>query len=457
MIKHILDAANSPQVVVLLGLQWGDEGKGKVSDSITKNLDKQSYIVVGPNGGGNAGHTVVVDKSESTGQRIKLAFHELPGGAVEAEHIFLSQGRIVNLQNLIKESEEIEFHKPNSKRKIYIASRAIVNIIGAYNKVENVIEDAKGANKVGSTLQGIGPAYAGESLRTAITVGQLFSLTKTDIENKIDELCKVFTYLDREEISEKLWSTKEAIYTLMLVGKIMVVPDDFLTTDKAKGKHILIEGAQSVGLGKFGGSYPNNTSSDCSLHGILSACLLPKADICIGVTKAIVSKVGGGRFNTKLETSGVPEDFVSEYREMAGEYGATTKRPRQLGFFDAVQLRHVCKTGNKPDVLWINMGDMLKLFADKNIPNKIATSYKVSRPNLQVGGHIDLVLTDSVPMQEDSIIEIGYENLPAVYDIEKDLADWLQAIRTQIDFHGPVVIGIGPGAEENMFFDAPLN
>ncbi len=454
MNTQILDTTSGPQVVVLLGLQWGDEGKGKVSDSITKHLAKESYVVVGANGGGNAGHTVVIDKSDATGGKVKLAFHELPGGAVEAECIFLSQGRVINLQNLIKESEEIELHKPNTKRCIYVASRAIVNIDGVYNKVEDIIEESKGVNKVGSTKQGIGPAYAGEALRTALTMGQLFSLSNDQIDQKVSELCTVFPYLKKEEILQGLSSAKANIQALLQSGKIQIVSDDFLTTDVVKGKHILIEGAQSVGLGKFGGSYPNNTSSDCSLHGILSACLLPKADLCIGVAKAIVSKVGGGRFNTKLEDSGVPVDFVNEYREMACEYGATTKRPRQLGFFDAVQMRYVVKTGNGTQRLWINMGDMLKLFADRGVENKIAVAYKVNRFDSKTGERTVVVLQDSIPLQEDEIVEIVYEPLPAVHDLEKDLPVWLSAVREKIDFAGPVVVGVGPGAEENVWFEA---
>lgn len=440
-------------VIALLGLQWGDEGKGKVSDSITQYFKKDQYIVVGPNGGGNAGHNVVVEKSAQTGQKIKLAFHELPGGAVSADSIFLSQARIINFLNLIKEIKEIETHQPSDVRKIFIASRAIVNIDGIYNKIETVTEEAKGAQKVGSTKQGIGPAYAGEALRTAITAGQMFTLSDEELSSEVQEQCTTFPYLNKEEILSKMFETKKIVQEMIVSGKLAIVPDDFLTSDFAKEKHILVEGSQSVGLGKFGGAYPNNTSSDCSLHGLLSACLLPGADFTCGVTKAIVSKVGGGRFANQLENNGVPIEFVEEYRKVAGEFGATTGRPRQLGFFDLVQLKHSLKTGNRPDVLWINMGDMLKLFADRGIENKVVVGYKVARYDSALGKRVRVELTDSIPLQEDQVEEVVLETVPAVNDIQKDLGAWLVVIRKKINFTGPVVMGVGPGGDENIFFD----
>ncbi len=453
MIQTLQKERRGRMVITLLGLQWGDEGKGKVSDSITQYFNKDEYIVVGPNGGGNAGHNVVIEKSASTGGKIKLAFHELPGGAVGAEHIFLSQARIINFLNLIKEVQQIELHQPSERRKIYIASRAIVNIDGVYNRIETVTEEAKGAQKVGSTKQGIGPAYAGEALRTAITAGQMFTLSDTVLESKIQEQCSTFPYLNKAEILATMFQTKKTVEDMIKAGKIEIVSDDFLTTDVVKDKHVLVEGSQSVGLGKFGGAYPNNTSSDCSLHGLLSACLLPRADLVCGVAKAIVSKVGGGRFANRLDDNGVPADLVEEYRQIAGEFGATTGRPRQVGFFDAVQMKHSFKTGNQPDVLWINMGDLLKFFADKGVDNKIVVGYKVDRYSAGQGKRTSVVLTDSIPLQEDEVKEIMFETLPAVKDIEKDLPVWLSVIRQKIDYKGPVVVGVGPGANDNILFE----
>lgn len=442
------------KVIVLIGSQWGDEGKGKVSDSITQYLKKDEYIVVGPNGGGNAGHNVVIAKSVSTGEKIKLAFHELPGGAVAAEHIFLAQGRIVNFKNLVKEIEQIELHQPNSNRKVFVASRSIVNIDGVYNMIEQVSEDARGAHKVGSTKQGIGPAYAGEALRSAITTGQLLTLSAEDLKTKIEGLCAIFPYLQADDVHKNVLEIKELVKQIIEKGKLVLVSDDFLTSDleRAKDKHILIEGSQSVGLGKFGGAYPNNTSSDCSVHGLLSSCLLPKADFVCAVSKAVVSKVGGGRFANKLEDNGIPLDFVDEYRNTAGEYGATTGRPRQVGFFDAVQILHSFKTGNRPDLLWINMGDMLKLFSDRGQKNKIVVGYKVNRFDPISGSRVLVELKDSIPLQEDEIQEIVFEDLPDVKDLDTDLAVWLEVVREKIDFKGPVVVGVGPGSDENVLF-----
>lgn len=453
MISELLSKIPGRKVVVILGLQWGDEGKGKVSDLVTKHFSKDEYVVVGANGGGNAGHNVVVEKSALTGEKLKLAFHELPGGVARSEHVFLAQGRVINLENLIKEITEIESHQPSSSRKVYVSSRAIVNVSGIFDKIETIIEEAKGEKKVGTTRQGIGPAYAGEALRTAITMGQLFTRSETDLESLVEQQYETFPYLIKEEILPKLLETKRKALELIRQGKIEVVADDFLTSEFARDKHVVVEGAQAVGLGKFGGSYPHNTSSDCSVHGLLSSALLPGAGLVVGVTKAIVSKVGGGRFASKLEDHGVPVEFVDEYRQTAGEFGATTGRPRQVGFFDAVQMKHSFKTGNRPDVLWINMGDMLKLFAERGVANKVVVGYRVSRFSPSEGKRVLISLTDSIPLPEDEIEEVLLEDLPSVKDLEKDLSVWLAEIRKRIEFTGPVVVGVGPGSEENVFFE----
>ncbi|MDI9355243.1 MAG: adenylosuccinate synthetase [Cyanobium sp. MAG06] len=347
----IKDTKLNGRIVSILGLQYGDEGKGKVSDSIIKNINREDYIIVAPNGGGNAGHTIVVFDNIKN-EKVKLALHELPGGAFNAKYTFLSQARIIKIENLIKEITEIESYN-KMDRKFFIANRAILNISGIYNIIEAVAEDSKATDnlKVGTTKQGIGPSYSAEALRLAITISQLINLNEDQLYEKIKEIKAVFTYINQEEVFEKIKEIKSLIIPFLKSGQVELVSDDFLTQEFANEKYLIIEGSQSVSLGKFGGQYPYNTSSDCSLNGILSASLLPKTDIFIGVLKAVISKVGGGRFANELSINGVSEDFVNNYREKAGEYGATTKRPRQLGFFDIVQLKHTFKTNGIPDLL----------------------------------------------------------------------------------------------------------
>ena len=282
--------------VVVVGTQWGDEGKGKITDFLSENAE----VIARYQGGDNAGHTIKFD-----GVTYKL--HLIPSGIFYKEKIsVIGNGVVVNPKSLVK---ELAYLKENNVAtdNLRISDRAHV-ILPYHIKLDQLQEDAKGENKIGTTIKGIGPAYMDKAARVGIRIADL---------------------LDKEIFAERLQINLEEKY----VTDTSVILNDALDV----GKRVLFEGAQGVMLDIDQGTYPFVTSSNPVAGGVTigSGVGPSKINKVVGVCKAYTSRVGDGPFPTELF-----DETGETIRRVGKEYGTTTGRPRRVGWFDSVVMRH---------------------------------------------------------------------------------------------------------------------
>jgi len=314
------------QVSLILGAQWGDEGKGKLIDVLCKDYD----ICVRFNGGSNAGHTIVVDGK-------KYAFHLLPSGMLHPNATcVLANGVVVHLDNLFKEISDLE--KDGVKIKdLKISDRAQV-VFPFHQLVDGASEEELGDAKIGTTKQGIGPCFSDKVNRRGIRIGDLGNPNLRDqlklilsSHQKRFASCKQLQEYDLEKEAQKCeeYAKKLAPYV------IDTVP--YLNEAFQEGKKILLEGANATMLDLDFGTYPYVTSSSTTVAGALGGTGLSswKIGSIIGIVKAYSTRVGGGPFPTELH------DSVGEkIRALGHEFGTTTGRPRRCGWLDLVVVKY---------------------------------------------------------------------------------------------------------------------
>ncbi|RLF48501.1 MAG: adenylosuccinate synthase [Thermoplasmata archaeon] len=314
---------------VIVGTQWGDEGKGKITDYIAKDFD----YIVRFQGGNNAGHTIVID-----GEKFK--FHLIPSGILRpGKIVVIGNGVVIDLAVLRKEIEDLK-SKGVDVSGLRISNRA--NIIMKYHRLLDGAEEVfRGGGSIGTTKRGIGPAYSDRAARAGIRVGDLFSPA---LKEKVDFVVSLKNKVlkDVYGIDEKL--NPNEIYAELLEHRDCIkeyVTDTAMLLNNAldEGKKVLFEGAQGTMLDIEHGTYPYTTSS----HTIsASACIgtgVPprKIDKVIGVAKAYTTREGSGPFPTELSGD------IGEYmRKMGGEFGTTTGRPRRCGWLDLAIVRYAC-------------------------------------------------------------------------------------------------------------------
>ena len=348
--------------LVILGSQWGDEGKGKIVDLLTPDYD----YVVRYQGGSNAGHTVIVGDK-------KYALHLIPSGILrEGKKNIISNGVVIALEELIAEMEKVKEVCGDFEGRLFISDRA--HIVFPYHKIlDGLSEKKKGKDKVGTTLKGIGPAYMAKYARTGIRIADLFDppYFKARLESAMNEA---------KEIAEKIYGESfdlsvDKVYdeTLRLFERInSLVADTSLMLDTAlrKGERVLFEGAQGTMLDIDMGTYPYVTSSNASALGLcngtgVSPKLIGQAEV-YGVSKAYVTRVGAGPFPTELN-----DGVGQKLRDEGHEYGTTTGRPRRCGWLDLVALRFAVRV-NGMDGLIITKLDVLDHFDEI----KVAVAYE---------------------------------------------------------------------------------
>lgn len=311
--------------LVILGAQWGDEGKGKIVDLLSERFD----ISVRYQGGSNAGHTVVING-------VKYIMHLLPTGILHPHNIgVIAQGMVVDLKALQDEIADIEAKGNPIFNKLYISDRA--HVVMPYHKLLDKLLERK--NGVGTTLRGIGPAYMFKFMRKGIRVVDLFDSTifekklAENIEFVKDVAEKVFG--ERFEIDYR-YIEEEVLKPFEKLKERVIDTAKFL---RENTKSVIFEGAQGTLLDIDMGTYPYVTSSNSSALGLANGTgLSPKyfRDAQIyGVAKAYLTRVGGGPFPTELHG-----EEAERLREKGGEYGATTGRPRRVGWLDLVALKH---------------------------------------------------------------------------------------------------------------------
>ena len=304
--------------VVVVGTQWGDEGKGKITDFLSQDAE----VIARYQGGDNAGHTIVID-----GKKFKL--HLIPSGIFFPEKIsVIGNGVVVNPKSLVKELEYLHAEGVSTE-SLRISDRAHV-ILPYHIKLDQLQEAAKGDNKIGTTNKGIGPAYMDKAARVGIRIADLL---KTNLAEKNRLFSKMYEAeeLSFDEIFEEYYAYGQQIK--QYVTDTSVILNDALDA----GKRVLFEGAQGVMLDIDQGTYPFVTSSNPVAGGVTigSGVGPSKINKVVGVCKAYTSRVGDGPFPTELF-----DEVGERIREVGHEYGTTTGRPRRVGWFDSVVMRH---------------------------------------------------------------------------------------------------------------------
>ena len=315
--------------VVVVGTQWGDEGKGKITDYLANEAD----VVVRSQGGNNAGHTILFNGN-------KHALHLIPSGIFNPNIInIMANGMVINPKALLEELNILK-NKGITKYQLYISNRAHV-VMPYHIELDELFEQIKGKDAVGTTKKGIGPAYSDKINRIGIRICDL--LNPKILENKINTAVK-FANIYFKSQNKKEFSTKDILDEYVELGnklKPFICDTGLLLNNLIKeDKNILFEGAQGTMLCVDHGTYPYVTSSSPTAASIpLNTGIASRyiTDV-IGVTKAYTTRVGSGVFPTEFE-----DKIAEQIREVGHEYGTTTKRPRRIGWLDLVILKHVSR------------------------------------------------------------------------------------------------------------------
>jgi len=345
-------------VDVLLGLQWGDEGKGKIVDFFAKDYD----LVARFQGGPNAGHTLYVGDK-------KVVLHQIPSGVFHPGIInLIGNGVVLDPITLKKECDIVASFGIDLKKNLFIAERTHL-ILPTHRALDKAAELSKGNEKIGSTLKGIGPTYMDKTGRNGLRVGDLLdkNFTTAYIKLRLKHQRLLDNYNFQEDISA--WE-EEFFEALEFLKELNIVNGEYFINDHIKqGKKVLAEGAQGSMLDIDFGTFPFVTSSSTISAGVSSGLGIAPQLIkdVIGVTKAYCTRVGSGPFPTELEN-----EIGEELRKIGSEFGATTGRPRRCGWIDLVALRFACMI-NGVTKLVMTKADVLDTFKELNV----CTEYKI--------------------------------------------------------------------------------
>jgi adenylosuccinate synthase len=379
------------KVDVILGLQWGDEGKGKIVDVLSPNYDITARFQGGP----NAGHTI-----EFNGQ--KFVLHTIPSGIFHPGKLnLIGNGVIIDPFIFSKEVEKLALSGIQAMNNLLISKKAHL-ILPSHRLLDAVYEASKGDKKIGSTLKGIGPTYTDKIARLGIRVGDLarndFQEKYKTLRDKHFQIVKSFGFdysaLKFDGVSFEEYENKwmQSITQLRLFK--LVDSEVFINQQLAEGKTILAEGAQGTMLDVDFGSYPFVTSSSTICAGVCSGLGIAPSKVgkVFGVFKAYCTRVGSGPFPTELF------DKTGELLRTEGhEFGATTGRPRRCGWLDLVALKHSVMLNGVTDLV-MTKSDVLRIFDEL----KVSTKYRLDESEI-----------DFVPFE--------CENLDPVYE---SIAGW---------------------------------
>jgi adenylosuccinate synthase len=323
--------------IVIIGAQWGDEGKGKVIDLLTDEAD----VVVRYQGGNNAGHTVIVDKTE-------FIFHLIPSGLLHPGKMgLIGNGVVIDPEALLAEIDKLRQRGINVEQALRISDQA--HVIFPYHKLLDKLEESSRAGRIGTTGRGIGPCYVDKVSRCGIRIADLLNeeVFAAKLRQNLEEKNRLFRLLYHEKPLEFQPLFDQYRQYAAALAPYAVQGPRFLREAIAQGKRLLLEGAQGTLLDVDHGTYPYVTSSNATSGGVCTGAGLPPTaiDRIIGVVKAYTTRVGEGPFPSEF-----PPELMDGIRTKGKEFGATTGRPRRCGWFDAVIARHA---------VWVNGCDSI--------------------------------------------------------------------------------------------------
>ena len=346
------------KVDVLLGLQWGDEGKGKIVDVLAPQYD----VVARFQGGPNAGHTLEFDG-------IKHVLHQIPSGIFrKTTRNIIGNGVVLDPIVFKAEIEKLGKFNLDVKSNLFISKKATL-IIPTHRLLDQAYEKAKGANKIGSTLKGIGPSYQDKIGRQGLRVGDILS---ANFENKFQDLVSIHFAILKNHDLEYNWSELEVQFkeAVAFLKQFQLIDSEYLINDEIKkGATILAEGAQGSLLDIDFGSYPFVTSSNTVTAGACTGLGVAPRHVgeVYGIFKAYSTRVGSGPFPTELL-----DEEGEKMRKQGNEFGSTTGRPRRCGWIDLPSLKYSIMINGVTQLLMMK-ADVLNIFPTI----KICTHYKL--------------------------------------------------------------------------------
>ena len=375
--------------VVVVGAQWGDEGKGKIVDVLAERAD----LVVRYQGGANAGHTV--DTGADGGGEFVL--HQIPSGILQGAVCVVGNGVVLDPEQLFAELDALTARGVRTEHKLHVSDRAHLTL--PYHKLLDRAREKK--EKIGTTGRGIGPTYEDKYGRRGIRVGDLRNLARAQelVRARVEAANEMLELLERTRGSGERASAEEHVRLLdRLAPRLLPLAVDsgrVVWEALERGESVLLEGAQGALLDVDHGTYPYVTSSNTTAGGAaVGVGIGPTAiDAVLGVVKAYTTRVGNGPLPTEAEPK-----VAERIRDLGGEFGATTGRPRRCGWFDAVVVRYAVRV-NGLTGLAVTKLDVLDTFAE--IP-------------VGVGYKLDGETIDSMPADVETIgrVEPIYEMLP---------------------------------------------
>ena len=426
--------------IVVLGTQWGDEGKGKIVDL----LSRDAHAVVRFQGGHNAGHTLVIDGE-------KTVLHLIPAGILQpGVECLIGNGVVLSLHALRDEIEALEARGVEVRPRISI-SPACAIIMPWHQALDRAREEARGDRAIGTTCRGIGPAYEDKVARRGLRTSDLRDPAR--LAEKIEDVLDYHNFVLSQRFGKEPLDLHAMLDQALELGeyfsdRVADVAGRLYALRRA-GKRIMFEGAQGSLLDIDHGTYPYVTSSNTTVGGVCTgAGVGPDAiDYVLGITKAYVTRVGGGPFPTELF-----DDIGKRLAKRGDEFGATTGRPRRCGWLDAVALRRMVSL-NGVNGLCVTKLDVLDGFEEI----RICTAYR-----------LDGELLEAPPLdaQDWAKLEPVYESFPGWQEASRgarsmdDLPANARAyLRTMEDLCGaPVhIVSTGPDRNENIILRYPFD
>ncbi len=419
----------------VVGLQWGDEGKGKLVDILAEQCD----IVVRYSGGANAGHTVVVGDS-------RFALHLLPSGSIRPDTVcVITNGVVVDPEVLLNGIERLGKKNISLDGRLLISENAHV-VLDYHKKEDQLREESLGKNKLGTTIRGIGPCYADKVGRSyTVRMSDLRDLEKlkSKLETIVEYKNKIFKAvygaepMSADEIFEKCKSYAERLLPFL------TDTTEFIHRAITNGKSILFEGAQGTLLDLDHGTFPFVTSSNSSSLGMPAGCGVPAklVDKFIGVVKAYTTRVGAGPFPTEQDNE------TGQYiRDKGNEFGTTTGRPRRCGWFDVVAVSYAVTISAIDLVAMMHLDTLsglkeLKICRAYKINGTEKTFFPANTDRLSQGSAV----YETVPGWDEEITGVN-----DFHDLPTNAQNYICRIEEAIG--KPItIIGVGPERSQTIF------
>ncbi len=423
---------------VVVGTQWGDEGKGKVTDYLAQKAD----VCVRFQGGNNAGHTIVFNNE-------KYALHLIPSGIFNPNtKNVLANGMVVNLKAFFEELNMLE-SRGITNYQLYLSDRAHV-IMPYHIELDGALEELKGSGKIGTTKRGIGPCYTDKASREGVRIGEILGDEKALLEKLKGNLAVkniLFKALGKEEFDAQemfdyLMSFKEKLKKYVTDTSVL------LNKSIENDEKILFEGAQGVMLCLDHGTYPMVTSSSPTAASVSTNTGIAPAfvDNALGVTKAYTTRVGSGVFPTEFE-----DEIANQIRTAGNEFGTSTGRPRRIGWLDTVILSHAKRVSGLTG-LSIMLLDVLSGVEKL----KICTSYKLNGEEIS---HIPANIEDYEKCEPVYIEVDGWnEDITGVTSFEqlpKNAQNYLKTIEKLVGL--PIkIFSVGPDRTQTILLEEIL-